>query len=75
MPKWLEQKLKNEGKEIKSKIYDYKKPRNPLAISKSASTKPKSSASIAKKKRDDMVDKNFDARNIFVIVDGQDILA
>jgi hypothetical protein len=37
MPKWLQEKLKNEGRQMKSKLYEPKIRRNPLDLKKAAS--------------------------------------
>ena len=75
MPKWLQEKLKNEGREMKSKVYEPKIRRNPLDLKKTASLQPKQLPVLKKKKPEEMVDKKYDPRNIFVLVDDQDILA
>lgn len=78
VPKYLQEKLRAQGKkQISSKVYqtkgksileNMKKNQLPKLPSKSTIKKPK-------KQVEHIVEKDFDFRNIFVLLDGQNILA
>ena len=74
IPKWLQQKLKAEGKStLQPRVYQMSKT-NPADLRKASQVSQKTEKRPILKEKP-KIQKNFDLRHIFVIVDGQDILA
>jgi hypothetical protein len=48
VPKWLKEKLKNEGKTLKTRVYDIKPRRNPLDLQKNMQKPPTTSKKVEK---------------------------
>lgn len=76
IPKWLQEKLKSQGKsQIEPRVFQPKQ-KTILETMKKHQTAPKPPKQPVKRvKRQDTVEKKFDLRNIFVLLDDQNILA
>lgn len=80
IPKWLEQKMKDQGKKIHSRVFDYMdKQREELAQKKEHEKRAKEELKVKKSKHlktpiAENFEKNYDQRHLFVLVDGQDLL-
>ena len=77
VPKWLQQKLKAEGQSLQPRVFSMNKTnpaamKNPIDMSKSNLV---DGAKKVNQKKKDVIVKNYEKRHIFVLVDGQDILA
>ncbi len=77
IPKWLKQKLKQEGKELKPRVFEYIRKQQEAAMKHAISEDLKKRVDKKKPPRPKQpeVDKVYDQRHIFIIADGQDILA
>lgn len=74
MPKWLQEKLKQQGKQsIEPRVYQPKQ-RTILETMKKHKHPPKPPKLVTKPSTKELVEKKYDYRNIFVLLDGQDIL-
>ena len=74
IPKWLQQKLKSEGKSLQPRVYQYNKT-NPKLMKKAAEDYKSQNTIKGIRKEKPEIEKKFDQRHIFVLADGQDILA
>ena len=74
VPRWLQQKLLNRDGNFIDRLYRPKQ-RNPLQLVKNKEQDMKPLSRQKKDKKQEIIEKRYDVRNIFVLMDGQDILA
>lgn len=75
IPKWLVQKLKAEGKSLEPRVYQMNKTAPRIMKQTVDDYNSKNAIQGIRKKEKPTIDKVFDQRHIFIIADGQSILA
>lgn len=76
IPKWLQQKLKHEGKTLVPRVYQAAKEKQLKTQQSQAQVDQKKKPIIQRKKKQEPdVEQDYDERHIFVLADDQDLLA
>lgn len=76
VPRWLQQKLKQEGKNLAPRVYQAAKDKQMKLQQSQAQLEQKPKPAFQRrKKQEPEVDRNYCERHIFVLADDQDLLA